>query len=477
LILGLRLPARPRELAGAATKRKVKARDVADATEQIAKNLVSEGLYERLLATLSHDDFDGEYELGVTANTALADGGSVAVHAPGSRRRGRARVAHQRRLVTPRAGDRSFGPHRLQVGRSARQRARRARDPMDSLRRRRSALDRSEGPMCKKEIESLLEISQLSAVTAEQRALVVEACLGYYILNEPPEELVLVVNRVSRFFIEQITQQGISMRAAISYIASTDGKFFGVLEEVPSDVEETATEQVLRALSSKSIAVQINAHRTLLKFVNDMYKEVIAPGKTGNVRKAKGGGTRTDRYGAIDMMGTLSLNAVTQVHVPASTQYFAVGPSYPYDLPSISGQSGTTEMLLKVVKALNLSESDSRWYCLGILGFLLAPGAHSLHEVAITISANNYATYLPCYRYCGFLGFEMQRASWYRPMLLKVGNLMKFEYWGDLQLVCYELVKSKLLPSALWELVFTFLEIPFLTADMLPESLQQKLLE
>jgi hypothetical protein len=200
----------------------------------------------------------------------------------------------------------------------------------------------------------------------------------------------------------------------------------------------------------------------------------VRSGPTNRNRKPIGDGVPTDRYGAVGRLGGVELTPTTQVHVPASTQVTTEGPPHPYDLPAVSGKSGTTEVLLKVAGALELSPPDQRWYCLGILGFLLAPGAHSLHEVAVTVQANAIALYTPCYRYCGFLGFEMQQAGWYRPMLAAFGSAMRFGYWGELERLCYELASNLPLSVEILSMVFTFLELPFLPPDQWSSWLQEK---
>jgi hypothetical protein len=332
--------------------------------------------------------------------------------------------------------------------------------------------------VCKKEITELIEFGKLAALTDEQRALVVEACLGYYILNEPPAELVFVVREVSNQFIDLIASSKVDFVAAARYICSLEGAYYGVIEQSPSKVAEVAKEQVLAALHSSSIAVQLNAHRTLVKYITSMESYTVLQGPTGRTRKVISyKQTKTDRYGAVGMMGDVDLTPTAQTHVPASLQNTTEGGPHPYDMPGISGPSGTTGVLLKVARGLKLTRSDERWYCLGILGFLLAPGAHSLHEVARTIEANMEEDpsfkYTPCYRYCGFLGFEMQRAHWYKPMLLKFGSSVRFGYWGDLEILCYDLVK-RLLTEELWSLVFSFLEIPFLPSSSWSGYLQKR---
>jgi predicted nucleic acid-binding Zn-ribbon protein len=66
-------------MAGASSRRKAKLRDVADAMEQIAKNPALEELFEKLHATMRRDGFAAEYDLGVAANEAREEGGSVMV--------------------------------------------------------------------------------------------------------------------------------------------------------------------------------------------------------------------------------------------------------------------------------------------------------------------------------------------------------------------------------------------------------------
>ncbi len=331
--------------------------------------------------------------------------------------------------------------------------------------------------MCKTELTALFDIAKLGALNDEQRAFVVEACLGYYILNEPPDELVRVVRGVSDKFADLIKHSNVDAVGAVRYIASTNQEFFGVLEELPATDWESAQAQVLRALGSSSIAVQLNVHRTLVKYISGMMSHKVFPGSTQRVRKiVNKQGTPTDRYGAVEHMGIVALHPTTQVHVPASSQVITTGPAHPYDMPAVSGPSGTTDILMKVTLALKLSRPEQRWYCLGILGFLLAPGAHSLHEVALVVGANDVAEYLPCYRYCGFLGFEMQQAVWYKPLLNTFGCSLRFGYWGDLEQVCYLLVKQLKLGSELASLVFSFLELPFLPPSSWSPMLQSKLL-
>lgn len=328
--------------------------------------------------------------------------------------------------------------------------------------------------MCKTELTKLIEFGKLSAITPEERAFVIEACLGYYILNEPPKELLDIVCRVSSMFIALLEKQDINYVTAARYICSTQGKFYGVLEEPPGDNDKVARDQMLRALTSPSIAVQLNAHRTLVVQIAGISTYRVRSGPTNRKLKPLGSpGTQTDRYGAVGLMGGIVLAPTTQVHIPASSFNTTIGPVNPNNMPAVSGQSGTAEKFLQVAGWLNLSRSEQRWYCLGILGFLLAPGAHSLYEVARTVACNDIAEYMPRYRYCGFLSFEMQRAPWYKPMLQKFGSAMRFGYWGDLELVCYELVKSDKLSHELWELVFTFLDLPFLTPDLWSTKLKE----
>jgi hypothetical protein len=317
--------------------------------------------------------------------------------------------------------------------------------------------------MCKKKLTELVDFSRLAAIKPEQRALVVEACLGYYILNDPPEELVAVVNAVSERLIERVASWKDNVMFVAKYVASKSGVYLGVLEEDTATESVGAMKQVMAALKHPSIAVQLNAHRTLVRFVVTLNAK---SGFTGRSRQdISKVGQKTTRYGAVGLMGDVELDATMQLHVPGSSLYTTTGTPHPHDMPAVAGPSGSSDVLMKIVLGLGLSHSQQRWYCLGILGFLLAPGAHSLHEVAMSVSANAIAEYTPLYRYCGFLGFEMQKASWYTPMVLKFGSSIRFGYWGDLEVICYELVRRfPLMPKNLWRLVFTFLELPFLPA-------------
>src|SRR5438034_9868009 len=108
--------------------------------------------------------------------------------------------------------------------------------------------------MCKK-IEELVELSKVLTLDKEQRSLVIEACLGYYILNEPPDELVRVVRLVSDRFIAYIRRKVVDATSVSKYIAATDGAYYGVLQQEPSRDPDTARGQLLAALESSDIAI------------------------------------------------------------------------------------------------------------------------------------------------------------------------------------------------------------------------------
>jgi hypothetical protein len=184
--------------------------------------------------------------------------------------------------------------------------------------------------MCRRKLTELVDFSRLAAIKPEQRALVVEACLGYYILNDPPQELVDLVNLVSEKLIEHVATWQSNVLFAAKYVASKSGVFLGVLEEETATDAQGAMKQVMAALRHPSIAFQLNAHRTLIRFVVTLNP---ANGFTGRKREdISKEGRKTDRYGAVGLMGELELAATMQVHVPASSLYTTSGVPHPYGM-------------------------------------------------------------------------------------------------------------------------------------------------
>jgi hypothetical protein len=81
---------------------------------------------------------------------------------------------------------------------------------------------------------------------------------------------------------------------------------------------------------------------------------------------------------------------------------------------------------------------------------------------------------MPCYRYLGFLGFEMQQAPWYGHMLATFGSSMRAGYWGEVERICYDLVRTFPLNEATWRIVFFFVGLPFVPPAQSSVTLQGK---
>jgi hypothetical protein len=62
------------------------------------------------------------------------------------------------------------------------------------------------------------------------KQLVAEACIGYFILNQPPDELVQVVRKVSNVLLGLVKKTDSEMTDdLLKYVASVTGEYFGVL--------------------------------------------------------------------------------------------------------------------------------------------------------------------------------------------------------------------------------------------------------
>jgi hypothetical protein len=303
---------------------------------------------------------------------------------------------------------------------------------------------------------------QQKALDDEERQLVIEGCVGLLLLNFPPVELVNVVLNVSAKLVAIVEKSNIEdIEPLLKYVASTEEEYFGVLPEKP---KRRSNSQLIKALQSDNttvsnvppIAIHLNAHRTVLKLIAGIQNFEVVVFKSGTKRTNIKGGLPTTSYGAFNL--TEVTIGLTQKHVPASAKYEITYPdAYDHGLPHVGSDSITSRDLLRLAKWAGLTPIEERWYCLGILGFLLAPAAHSFREVAAIVDANQIAMFEPQYRYCGFFGHSLSRQPWFEALL---ETFRGRGFYGDLPFLC-DILMQKLGQIDLVKLVLFFMDLPY----------------
>src|ERR1044071_8169135 len=114
-------------------------------------------------------------------------------------------------------------------------------------------------------LQRVLATMSKLALDDTQRQLVIEACLGYFILNYPPPQLVAVVRKVSQK-LESVVEMspGGETNKLLKYIASTQFEYYGVLEEEPKQGSKDQLKTMLSCTqpigSAPMLALQLNAH-------------------------------------------------------------------------------------------------------------------------------------------------------------------------------------------------------------------------
>lgn len=306
--------------------------------------------------------------------------------------------------------------------------------------------------------EKMLQV----ALSTEQKQLVAEACLGLFILNFPPPELVEVIFKVSQKLLQVVKKSSTSeINEITKYIASTNEQYFGVLQEEPIENSSEQFEKVLTCDSdlygAPMLSLHLNAHRTVLKLIGGIKSQKIVIFQSGTERKRNKKTEKVVSYGASNITN-ISVGE-TQKHVPASSTFIIEYPdNYDHFMPNVGSDSLTSRDLLRLAKWMNLTKEEERWYCLGILGFLLAPAAHSFREVASIVNENQIALFTPCYRYCGFLEYELSKNEWFKPLVKKFGGV---GFYGELPFVIHDLKRVFRDPNIV-KLIVEFMGLPYI---------------
>jgi hypothetical protein len=203
------------------------------------------------------------------------------------------------------------------------------------------------------------------------------------------------------------------------------------------------------------LAIHLNAHRTIIKLFVKKELHVIAF-KSGTGRRSVQG-SKTTSYGAFQITNIEIMK--TQLHEPGSSKWTLTYPSgYDRSMVNLGSDSLTAKTLLQVAEWAQLTPRETRWYCVGVLGFLLAPAAHSFREVAEIIDCNKIALFQPRYRYLGLLGRDLFKQPWFAKLQ---GAFKGWRLSGDLRLVCRYLYEA--FPhQGLLDLILSFIDLPYL---------------